>query len=178
MKLSYLFMFLVLGSTSYADQLVFKTNSVQILVNVSDTTKKKNTEKKSVKELELGSIENSNEILIDEDPSTENDSLEIFISAETMPEFVGGEIELSKFLSKNIIYPKLAKENNFEGRVIVRFVVEKDGTISNTDILRKLGFGCDEEVIRLVKTMPKWVPGKQNGKPVRVYYTLPIVFEL
>jgi len=95
-----------------------------------------------------------------------------------MPEFVGGEIELSKFLSKNILYPKLAKENNIEGRVIVRFVVEKDGSISNTDILRKLGFGCDEEVIRLIKTMPKWVPGKQNGKPVRVYYTLPIVFKL
>ena len=163
MKLSYLFMFLVLGSTSYADQLVFKTNSVQILVNVSDTTKKKNAEKKPVKELELGTIENSNEILIE---------------AEIMPEVVGGDIELSKFLSKNILYPKLAKENNIEGRVVVRFVVEKDGTISNTDILRKLGFGCDEEVIRLIKSMPKWVPGKQNGKPVRVYYTLPIVFKL
>ena len=170
-------MFLVLGSTSYADQLVFKTNSVQILVNVSDTTKKKNAEKKPVKELELGTIENSNETLI-EDPSNENDSLEIFIEAEIMPEFVGGDIELSKFLSKNILYPKLAKENNIEGRVVVRFVVEKDGTISNTDILRKLGFGCDEEVIRLIKSMPKWVPGKQNGKPVRVYYTLPIVFKL
>jgi protein TonB len=175
MKLSYLFLFLVLGTTLYADQLVFKSSSVEILVNVSDTTKKKNAEKKSVKE--LGTIENSNETLI-EDPSTENDSLEIFIAAETMPEFVGGDTELSKFMSKNIFYPKLAKENNIEGRVIVRFVVEKDGLISNTDILRKLGFGCDEEVIRLIKSMPKWVPGKQNGKPVRVYYTLPIVFKL
>jgi protein TonB len=175
MKLYYLFLFLVLGTTTHADQLVFKTNSVEILVNVSDTTKKKNAEKKSVKE--LGTIENSNETLI-EDPSTENDSLEIFIEAEIMPSFMGNDDALYAYVYKNILYPKLAKENNIEGRVIVRFVVEKDGSISNTNILRKLGFGCDEEVIRLIKSMPKWFPGKQNGKPVRVYYTLPIVFKL
>jgi len=106
------------------------------------------------------------------------DSNEILIDAEERPKFIEGEEALKAFINKNIIYPSYAKENNIEGRVIVRFVVEKDGSISNTDILRKLGFGCDEEVIRLIKSMPKWVPGKQNGKPIRVYFTLPIVFKL
>ena len=175
MKLSYLFMFLVLGSTSYADQLVFKTNSVQILVNVSDTTKKKNAEKKPVKE--LGSIENSNETLIG-DPSTAEDSLEVFNVVEQMPSFMGNDDALYAFVSKNIIYPLKAKENNIEGRVVVRFIIEKDGNLSNIEILRKLGFGCDEEVIRLIKSMPKWFPGKQNGKPVRVHFTMPISFKL
>ena len=178
MKLSYLFLFLVLGATSYADQLVFKTNSVEILVNVSDTTKKKNAEKKPVKE--LGSIENSNETLIGDpsgEPSTE-DSLEVFNVVEQMPSFMGNEDAFYAFVSKNIIYPLKAKENNIEGRVIVRFIIEKDGNISNIEILRKLGFGCDEEVIRLIKSMPKWFPGKQNGKPVRVHFTMPISFIL
>jgi len=177
MKLSYLFFFLVLGNTIYANQIVFKPNSDEVLVNIGDTTKKKNAEKKPVKEVEIVTIEEPNEILV-EDQSTENDSLKIFTEAEFMPKFVGGEIELNKFLNKNMLYPNLAKENNIEGRVIIRFVVEKDGSLSNIEILKKLGFGCDEEVIRLIKTMPKWNPGKTYGKAVRVNYILPIVFKL
>ena len=107
-----------------------------------------------------------------------DDSLEVFNMAEQMPSFVGDENALYTFLSKHIIYPLSAKENNVEGKVVVKFIVEKDGAVSNIEILRKLGFGCDEEVIRLIKSMPKWIPGKQNGKLVRVYFTLPIVFRL
>ena len=108
----------------------------------------------------------------------EVDSNEILIDAEERPKFIEGEEALKAFINKNIIYPPYAKENRIEGRVVVRFVIERDSTISNIEILQKLGFGCDEEVIRLVKTMPNWIPGKSNGKPVRVYYTLPIVFKL
>ena len=107
-----------------------------------------------------------------------DDSLEVFNMAEQMPSFVGNEDALYAYVSKNIIYPLKAKENNIEGRVVVRFIIEKDGAVSNIEILRKLGFGCDEEVIRLIKSMPKWIPGKQNGKPVRVYFTMPISFIL
>lgn len=176
MKLSFLFFFLVLGITSYADQLVFKTNSIEILVNVSDTIKKKIAEKKPVKEVEKGTIEEPIETLIG-DPSTD-DTSEVFNVVEQMPSFMGNEDALYAYVSKNIIYPLKAKENNIQGRVVVRFIIEKDGNVSNIEILRKLGFGCDEEVIRLIKSMPKWFPGKQNGKPVRVHFTMPISFIL
>jgi protein TonB len=91
---------------------------------------------------------------------------------------LGGFDSLAVFLSKNLKYPTLAKENGIEGRVVVRFVVEKDGTLTNITLLRKVGWGCDDEATRLIKQMPNWTPGKMNGKPVRTYYTLPIVFSL
>jgi periplasmic protein TonB len=120
---------------------------------------------------------NSN-TLYAQNPNVEADSLgEVHIITEEMPSFVGGDNALYDF-SKNIIYPLKAKENNVEGRVVVKFIIEKDGAVSNIEIIRKLGFGCDEEVIRLIKTMPKWNPAKQSGKPVRVYFTMPISFIL
>lgn len=95
--------------------------------------------------------------------------------AEQMPEFNG---ELFEYLAKNIKYPTEAKENKIEGKVLVEFIVEKDGSISNTKIVKKAGYGFDEETLRVIKAMPNWKPGKQNGKPVRVSYTLPIRFSL
>lgn len=112
-------------------------------------------------------------------PVKEIDSLEeVIIMAEQMPSFVGGEDSLYSFLYQHIVYPQIAKENQIEGRVVVRFVIEKDGLITKIEILKKLGWGCDEEAIRLIKLMPKWMPAKMNGKPVRTYFTLPIVFKL
>ncbi|MCF6171582.1 MAG: energy transducer TonB [Bacteroidales bacterium] len=102
----------------------------------------------------------------------------IFQVVENQPEFPGGMSELYVFLQKNVKYPPIAKESGIQGRVFVNFVVEKDGSISNVKVLRGIGGGCDEEAIRVVKSMPKWKPGKQRGKPVRVSFNLPIKFTL
>ncbi len=108
----------------------------------------------------------------------EEEEMEIFTVVESMPEFPGGESALYKFLAKNIEYPQIANEGGIQGRVFVTFVVEKDGSITDVRVLRGIGGGCDEEAIRVVKSMPKWKPGKQRGKPVRVQYNLPIKFTL
>jgi protein TonB len=103
---------------------------------------------------------------------------QIFMVVESMPEFPGGEASLYKFLAENIKYPQMAKESGIQGRVFVTFVVERDGSVTDVRVLRGIGGGCDEEAIRVVKNMPKWSPGKQRGKPVRVQYNLPVKFTL
>lgn len=103
---------------------------------------------------------------------------EIFQVVEEQPEFPGGVEKLYEFLGKNIKYPQLAKENNITGKVYVTFVVEKDGSITNPRILRDIGGGCGQEAIRVLKSMPKWKPGKQRGKGVRVQFNLPVSFNL
>jgi periplasmic protein TonB len=102
----------------------------------------------------------------------------IFTVVESMPEFPGGFQELYNFLGNNIKYPVMAKESGIQGRVFVTFVVERDGSITDVRIIRGIGGGCDEEAIRVVESMPKWQPGKQRGKPVRVQYNLPVRFKL
>lgn len=101
-----------------------------------------------------------------------------FVSVEKMPEFPGGEEALYKYLSKNLKYPDIAKEQNLQGKVFVQFIVEKDGSISNPKAVRDIGGGCGEEAVRVVRGMPKWTPGKQRTQTVRVQYTLPVVFQL
>ena len=83
-----------------------------------------------------------------------------------------------EFIRNNVVYPKEAIEAGIEGRVFVEFYIEKDGTVSNPQVLRGIGHGCDEEALRVVGLMPKWFPGKQRGHAVRVRYTLPINFKL
>ncbi len=103
---------------------------------------------------------------------------EIFRIVEENPAFPGGEAAMMEYLGKNTVYPPMAKESNIQGTVHVQFVVEPDGSVSNVTVLRGIGAGCDEEAIRVVKNMPKWKPGKQRGKPVRVYFILPFKFYL
>lgn len=103
---------------------------------------------------------------------------EIFKIVEEMPSFPGGEAKLMEYVSKNIKYPQIARETGIQGRVFVNFVVEPDGSVSNVTVLRGIGGGCDEEAMRVVKNMPKWKPGKQRGKAVRVQYMLPVNFRL
>jgi TonB family C-terminal domain len=105
-----------------------------------------------------------------------NDS--IFQVVDEMPEFPGGEKALMDYVSSNVKYPEAAKDKNIAGRVFVSFVVEKDGSVSNVKVLRGIGGGCDEEAVRVIKGMPKWKPGKQKGKPVRVNFQMPFVFKL
>lgn len=104
----------------------------------------------------------------------------IHISVERMPEFPGGDAALLKYLGENIKYPHVARENDIEGNVYVRFVVNEDGMVSNIEIQRGLSgcSECDQEVVRVLKRMPKWKPGMQGGQAVKVYFSLPVKFEL
>ena len=103
---------------------------------------------------------------------------EIFQIVEEMPAFPGGEQKLMEYVAKNIKYPQIARETGIQGRVFIGFVVEPDGSVSNVKLLRGIGGGCDEEAMRVVKSMPKWTPGKQRGKAVRVSYQIPVMFKL
>lgn len=103
---------------------------------------------------------------------------EIFTVVEQSPEFPGGMSALGQWLGKNIRYPAAAQRANVAGKVFVSFVVNTDGSIQDVSVLKGLGFGTDEEAVRVVKSMPKWKPGKQSGRPVRVKYNLPISFQL
>jgi len=108
----------------------------------------------------------------------ESDENEIFEVVESMPEFPGGEQALMQYLTKNLKYPASAQDNNIQGRVIVTFVVNRDGSIVDPKIMKSLDAACDKEAVRVIKSMPKWKPGKQRGKAVRVKYTLPVLFRL
>lgn len=101
----------------------------------------------------------------------------IFTTVEQMPEFPGGQEKLNKFLLQ-IKYPRAARKKGVSGKVYVTFVVNSDGKINNVKILRGLGYGLDEEVLRVVNKMPDWIPGKQNGKEVNVQFNLPVNFNL
>jgi len=101
-----------------------------------------------------------------------------FVTVEQMPQFNGGNQAMMEFIKNNIKYPEIAKENGVEGRVVLRFVVDRIGKIRDIQVIRSLEKSCDAEAIKLVKSMPDWIPGKQNGREVRVYFTLPVTFRL
>ena len=103
---------------------------------------------------------------------------EIFVVVENQPEFPGGQAAMMKFLSENIKYPVIAQENGIQGRVICNFVVERDGSITDVQVVRGVDPSLDKEAVRVIQSMPKWKPGMQRGKPVRVRFTLPVVFRL
>ena len=111
-----------------------------------------------------------------EAPAPKDD--EIFTVVEQQPEFQGGQAAMYAWLGKNIKYPAAAQRANISGKVFVSFTVNTDGSITDAQVLKGLGFGTDEEAVRVVKSMPKWKPGKQSGRSVRVKYNLPISFQL
>lgn len=104
-------------------------------------------------------------------------SLVVFKIVEHMPEFPGGESQLYAFIEKNIKYPKMALDSNISQKVRVKFVVKKDGSLSDFEVPKPVGYGLDEEAIRIVKKMPKWLPGKNNGVAVNTWYQIPIDFK-
>lgn len=108
----------------------------------------------------------------------EKEDTPIFFIVEEMPEFPGGQLALRNFLATSVKYPVIAQENGIQGKVFVNFVVAKDGTITNAKIARGVDPALDKEALRVVNSLPKWKPGKQGGKPVRVSYTVPINFVL
>lgn len=108
----------------------------------------------------------------------EDNTVYSFVSMENPPAYPGGIEKFYKFLGDNIKYPPMAAENNIQGNVFVSFTVEKDGSLTDIKIDRKLGYGTDEEAVRVLKLSKRWNPGMQNGKPVRVKYNIPIKFSL
>lgn len=122
-----------------------------------------------------GEVLKAKEVIADEKPKEEEKPFDI---VEQMPTFPGGDGKLMEWLSKNIKYPAVAEENGVQGRVIVRFVVGKDGSISNASVVRSVDPSLDKEALRVVKAMPRWIPGKQNGAAVPVWFTLPVTFQL
>ena len=111
-------------------------------------------------------------------PIQEEEDQVVFQVVEKMPSFPGGDAALFKFLGDNVKYPVIAQENGVQGRVICQFVVNKDGSIVDVEVVRSVDPSLDKEAIRVIKSMPKWSPGQQRGKPVRVKYTLPVNFKL
>ncbi len=110
--------------------------------------------------------------------ASENSNDEVYTIVEQMPEFPGGPNAMFEHIASQIKYPQKARDNRIQGRVFVHFVIETDGSISNITVLKGIGHGCDEEAIRVVESMPRWKPGIQRDKPVRVSFNLPIRFSL
>ena len=131
-----------------------------------------NSEMEEDAEVEIREVEA--EVVEEEEPAEQ----EVFLIVEQMPVFPGGDAELRKYLAQSVKYPVIAQENGIQGRVFVKFVIAADGSVTNVEVARPFDPNLDKEAVRVVKSMPKWTPGKQRGKAVRVSYTVPINFVL
>ena len=151
----------------------YNTDGTKDSFFITETEKRGDTARYSIEPFSIS--ESLFETLLDVATSKEDTVYQV---VDKMPEFPGGEKAMMEFLSKNIVYPEKAKEAGIQGRVFVGFVIEKDGSVSNVKIMKGIGGECDEEALRVVKSMPNWKPGKKGGKDVRVSYTLPINFKL
>ena len=131
-------------------------------------------------------VEIENEIEIDDTESDEDEVIDIeedddeefFMVVENMPQFPGGDLGLMKYIQKHVKYPAIAKEYNITGKVYVSFIVDKQGKVTNVKIVRGVDKNLDAEAVRVIKSLPKYKPGKQRGKAVRVMFTVPINFTL
>lgn len=151
---------------------------VDMLVIVDDNTEIQD-------ELEIEDTEATDKTAIiavmqvsDNKQEEEKEETPVFFIVEEMPDFPGGQLALRKFIAQAIKYPVIAQENGIQGKVFVNFVVEKDGSVTKATISRGVDPSLDKEALRVVNSLPKWKPGKQGGKPVRVSYTVPINFVL
>ena len=125
-----------------------------------------------------GEVLKAKEVIAQPEPPKHEEESKVFDIVEQMPSFPGGPAALMKFLSENIKYPVVAQENGVQGRVVVAFVVERDGSITDVHIARGVDPSLDKEAVRVVKSMPQWTPGKQNGSAVRVKFNVPVAFRL
>ncbi len=124
-----------------------------------------------------GEVLKAKEVIAQPEPPKEEET-KVFDVVEQMPSFPGGPAALMQYLGSNIKYPVVAEENGVQGRVVCTFVVEKDGSITDVRVIKSVDPSLDREAVRVVKSMPKWIPGKQNGSAVRVKYTVPVTFRL
>ena len=184
---------------------IIKTEPEKVVEKVKSSVKftapviKKDSEVKEEDEIKLEEVEKSNkaigsftvegndevggevlkakdDIKAPEPPKHEENK--IFTVVEQMPMLPGGDAALMQYLSSNIHYPAVAAENGVQGRVVVGFVVERDGSITDVNVMRSVDPSLDREAVRVVKNMPRWTPGKQNGSAVRVKYQVPVTFRL
>lgn len=125
-----------------------------------------------------GEVLKAKEVIAEPEPPKHEEENKVFDIVEQQPMFPGGQTALMKYLSEHTKYPVVAQENGVQGRVTVQFVVEKDGSISDVHVLRGVDPSLDKEAVRVVKSMPRWIPGKQNGINVRVNYRVPVLFRL
>lgn len=115
---------------------------------------------------------------VQEEVKEEEAPTEVFVVVEEMPSFPGGDKALMDYINSNINYPEIAKENNIQGRVILRFCVTYKGSVDQVTVLKPVDPALDNEAIRVIKSLPAWKPGKQGGKPVNVWYSVPVTFQL
>ena len=141
-------------------------NATDVAISIADV--------KGNDEIDGADIADLGQIVVQGEPEVE----EVLVVAEQMPSFPGGMEALNAYLSENIKYPIIAQEQGTQGRVIVQFVVEKDGSITDVVVVRTVDPYLDKEAVRVIQAMPKWVPGRQNGKEVRVKFTVPVTFRL
>ena len=162
------------------DELVKEENQVKQMDQLDDKVAVGTENKEGVKDRTVEAVRNDIAVVAPPPPPAPKPEVanKVFDVVEEMPSFPGGQGALMAFLSSNIKYPVVAQENGVQGRVIVGFVVEKDGSISDVKVMRSVDPSLDREAQRVVKAMPKWKPGKQNGSAVRVKYTVPVVFRL
>lgn len=162
------------------DELVKEENQVKQMDKLDDKVAVGTENKEGVKDRTVEAVRN--DIAVAAPPPTQAPKPEVatkvFDVVEEMPSFPGGNGALMSYLASNIKYPVVAQENGVQGRVIVSFVVERDGSISDVRVARSVDPSLDREAQRVVKSMPRWKPGKQNGSAVRVKYTVPVVFRL
>ena len=132
-------------------------------------------------ELDIADVEADQETevaIVEMTEEEEEEEEQIFMIVEHMPEFPGGDLALRKHIAENVKYPEIAKENGLSGKVFVQFVINQRGEVENVKIARGVDPALDKEAIRVVQGLPKWKPGSQRGKPVKVSYTVPINFQL
>lgn len=162
------------------DELVKEENQVKQMDKLDDKVAVGTENKEGVKDRTVEAVRNDIAVAPPPPPPAPKPEVatKIFDVVEEMPSFPGGNGALMSYLASNIKYPVVAQENGVQGRVIVSFVVERDGSISDVRVARSVDPSLDREAQRVVKSMPRWKPGKQNGSAVRVKYTVPVVFRL
>ena len=162
------------------DELVKEENQVKQMDKLDDKVAVGTENKEGVKDRTVEAVRNDIAVAAPPPPPAPKPEVatKVFDVVEEMPSFPGGQGALMSYLASNIKYPVVAQENGVQGRVIVSFVVERDGSISDVKVARSVDPSLDREAQRVVKSMPRWTPGKQNGQTVRVKYTVPVVFRL
>ena len=162
------------------DELVKEENQVKQMDKLDEKVAVGTENKEGVKDRTVEAVRNDIAVAAPPPPPAPKPEVatKVFDVVEEMPSFPGGQGALMQYLASNIKYPVVAQENGVQGRVIVSFVVERDGSISDVKVARSVDPSLDREAQRVVKSMPRWSPGKQNGSTVRVKYTVPVVFRL
>ncbi len=160
----------IVGDEEITEQIVSQDELQETTTAIGATTFEDGTDDLNVVR------EHKDEIIVEEKTPVEENK--VFDAVEQMPTFPGGDGELMKYLNKNLSYPTLAAENGIQGTVLLQFVVQKDGSIGEVKVVRPRDPDLDKEAVRVVKGMPKFIPGRMNGQPVNVWFTLPVRFKL